>query len=39
LTPAGVVNFSGNYEDYLHSQGVEVPALQPVGKNATGARK
>jgi ATPase subunit of ABC transporter with duplicated ATPase domains len=39
LTPAGVVNFSGNYEDYLHSQGVEVPALQPAGKNATGARK
>jgi len=39
LTPAGVVNFSGNYEDYLHSQGVEVPASSPAGKNATGARK
>jgi ATPase subunit of ABC transporter with duplicated ATPase domains len=24
LTPNGVVNFSGNYDDYLHSQGVEV---------------
>jgi len=39
LTPAGVVNFSGNYEDYLHSQGVEVPAANPVGKKATGGRK
>jgi ATPase subunit of ABC transporter with duplicated ATPase domains len=24
LTPTGVVNFSGSYDDYLHSQGVEV---------------
>jgi ATPase subunit of ABC transporter with duplicated ATPase domains len=39
LTPAGVVNFSGNYEDYLHSLGVEVPVQNPVGKKATGGRK
>jgi ATPase subunit of ABC transporter with duplicated ATPase domains len=39
LTPAGVVNFSGNYEDYLHSQGVEVPVSSPAGKKATGGRK
>ena len=39
LTPAGVVNFSGNYEDYLHSQGVEVPVSSPGGKKATGGRK
>jgi ATPase subunit of ABC transporter with duplicated ATPase domains len=39
LTPAGVVNFSGNYEDYLHSQGVEVAVSNPAGKKATGARK
>jgi ATPase subunit of ABC transporter with duplicated ATPase domains len=39
LTPSGVVNFSGNYEDYLHSQGVEVPVSSPVGKKATGGRK
>jgi ATPase subunit of ABC transporter with duplicated ATPase domains len=39
LTPAGVVNFSGNYEDYLHSQGVEVPDSSPAGKKATGGRK
>ena len=39
LTPAGVVNFSGNYEDYLHSQGVEVPVSTPAGKKATGGRK
>jgi len=24
LTPDGIVNFSGSYDDYLHSQGVEV---------------
>ena len=30
LTPTGVVNFGGSYEDYLHSQGVEV-----VGKTGT----
>jgi ATPase subunit of ABC transporter with duplicated ATPase domains len=30
LTPNGVVNFSGSYDDYLHSQGVEV-----VGKTGT----
>jgi ATPase subunit of ABC transporter with duplicated ATPase domains len=39
LTPAGVVNYNGNYEDYLHSQGVEVPGLLPAGKKATGGRK
>ena len=39
LTPAGVVNFSGNYEDYLHSQGVELPVSSPAGKKATGGRK
>jgi ATPase subunit of ABC transporter with duplicated ATPase domains len=39
LTPAGVVNFSGNYEDYLHSQGVEVPASLSAGKKATSGRK
>jgi ATPase subunit of ABC transporter with duplicated ATPase domains len=30
LTPNGVVNFSGTYDDYLHSQGVEV-----IGKTGT----
>ena len=30
LTPDGVVNFSGSYDDYLHSQGVEV-----VGRTGT----
>ena len=30
LTPNGVVNFSGSYDDYLHSQGVEV-----IGKTGT----
>ena len=30
LTPNGVVNFSGSYDDYLHSQGFEV-----VGKTGT----
>jgi ATPase subunit of ABC transporter with duplicated ATPase domains len=39
LTPAGVVNYNGNYEDYLHSQGVEVPGLLPAGKKATGGRR
>ncbi len=39
LTPAGVVSFCGTYEDYLHSQGVEVPASNPAGKKATGGRK
>jgi len=24
LTPQGIVNFSGSYDDYLHSQGVEI---------------
>jgi len=33
------VNFSGNYEDYLHSQGVEVPVSNPAGKKATGGGK
>jgi ATPase subunit of ABC transporter with duplicated ATPase domains len=28
LTPQGVVNFSGNYDDYLHSQGVELEKTQ-----------
>ena len=39
LTPTGVVNFSGNYEDYLHSQGVEVPVSNPDGKKAADGRK
>jgi len=30
LTPTGVVNFNGTYDDYLHSQGVEV-----MGKTGT----
>jgi ATPase subunit of ABC transporter with duplicated ATPase domains len=30
LTPDGVVDFTGSYDDYLHSQGVEV-----VGKTGT----
>jgi len=30
LTPSGVVNFSGSYDDYLHSQGVEL-----VGRTGT----
>jgi ATPase subunit of ABC transporter with duplicated ATPase domains len=30
LTPAGVVDFSGTYDDYLHSQGIEV-----VGRTGT----
>jgi ATPase subunit of ABC transporter with duplicated ATPase domains len=30
LTPDGVVNFSGSYDDYLHSQGLEV-----VGRTGT----
>lgn len=30
LTPEGIVNFSGSYDEYLHSQGVEV-----VGKTGT----
>lgn len=34
LTPQGVVNFSGSYDDYLHSQGVE---LEP-GKSGAAAR-
>ena len=28
LTPQGVVNFSGSYDDYLHSQGVELEKTQ-----------
>jgi ATPase subunit of ABC transporter with duplicated ATPase domains len=39
LSATGVVNFNGNYEDYLHSQGVEVPGSIPAGKKATGSRK
>ncbi len=39
LSPTGVVNYNGNYEDYLHSQGVEVPGSLPAGKKATGGRK
>ncbi|MDH3900446.1 MAG: hypothetical protein OEU51_05295, partial [Gammaproteobacteria bacterium] len=38
LSTTGVVNFSGNYEDYLHSQGVEVPAALAAGKKASGGR-
>jgi ATPase subunit of ABC transporter with duplicated ATPase domains len=39
LSADGVVNFNGNYEDYLHSQGVEVPAAAAPGRKAGGARK
>jgi len=39
LTPDGVMNFSGNYEDYLHSQGVEVPVSGQAGKKVTDGRK
>jgi ATPase subunit of ABC transporter with duplicated ATPase domains len=39
LSPSGVVNYNGNYEDYLHSQGVEVPGAMPAGKKATDGRK
>jgi ATPase subunit of ABC transporter with duplicated ATPase domains len=28
LTPQGVVNFNGSYDDYLHSQGVELEKTQ-----------
>ncbi len=35
----GVVNFSGNYDDYLHSQGVEVPGAAPAGKKTGSGRK
>jgi ATPase subunit of ABC transporter with duplicated ATPase domains len=38
LSAAGVVNFSGNYEDYLHSQGVEVPVALAAGKKVAGGR-
>ncbi|MDA1108081.1 MAG: ABC-F family ATPase [Proteobacteria bacterium] len=34
LTPQGVVNFKGSYDDYLHSQGVELEA----GKTGMAAR-
>jgi ATPase subunit of ABC transporter with duplicated ATPase domains len=30
LTPNGVINFNGNYDDYLHSQGIEL-----MGKTGT----
>ncbi|HEC11822.1 MAG TPA: ABC-F family ATPase [Acidiferrobacteraceae bacterium] len=36
LSATGVVNFSGNYEDYLHSRGVEVPAA--TDKKVSGGR-
>ncbi|NOZ10424.1 MAG: ABC-F family ATPase [Gammaproteobacteria bacterium] len=36
LSATGVVNFGGNYEDYLHSQGVEVPAA--IDKKASNGR-
>jgi ATPase subunit of ABC transporter with duplicated ATPase domains len=39
LSPTGVANYHGNYEDYLHSQGVEVPGSLAAGKKATGGRK
>ncbi|MDP1709019.1 MAG: ABC-F family ATPase [Gammaproteobacteria bacterium] len=29
LTPQGVVNFSGSYDDYLHSQGLELESGKP----------
>jgi len=31
--------YPGNYEGYLHSQGVEVPASNPAGKKANSDRK
>ena len=34
LTPAGVVNFSGSYDDYLRSQGIEPLAKTPVARPA-----
>ncbi len=34
LTPQGIVNFKGSYDDYLHSQGVELEA----GKTGMAAR-
>ena len=29
LTPQGIVNFNGSYDDYLRSQGVEEPKAEP----------
>jgi len=29
LTPQGIVNFNGSYDDYLRSQGVEAPTTEP----------
>jgi ATPase subunit of ABC transporter with duplicated ATPase domains len=34
LTPKGVVNFSGSYEDYLQSQGVEQASLRQIRQGA-----
>lgn len=34
LTPNGVVNFSGSYDDYLRSQGIEQMASLPVARPA-----
>ncbi|MBI3771903.1 MAG: ABC-F family ATPase [Gammaproteobacteria bacterium] len=34
LTPNGVVNFSGSYDDYLRSQGIEQAAAMPVARPA-----
>ncbi len=28
LTPDGVVNFNGSYDEYLHSQGIELNRLK-----------
>jgi len=31
LTPRGVVDFGGDYEHYLHSQGIESAAMRATG--------
>ncbi len=39
LSPQGVTNFNGNYDDYLHSQGIEVmnkPLDGRLGGNTAG---
>ena len=30
LTPYGVIDFKGSYDEYLHSQGIELDKLQAV---------
>ena len=36
LSPSGINNFSGSYEDYLRSQNVDSSAYPSVGKNSVG---